>query len=277
MDAAIIGLGLIGSSLGLALRASGLFSSVCGYDLNERTARQSLGFGCVDGLASSISEAAQCGRVFIAVPPAALRQCLEAIEVARSAETLAMDCASVKGVVADWVAAKPERGSWLVGGHPMAGNEGQGPEAADEELFRGVLWVVVPLTDGAPVEPFEAVLRKIGALPIRMTAEEHDAAVALTSHLPHLLAAGLVRCASSLEDNFVSAGSWRDLTRVAGANPPLWQQILLANRRKVARAIDALQGQLQEVRESLEANDGDAVRAFLEEARQLKLRQGGAD
>ncbi|MCX7798875.1 MAG: prephenate dehydrogenase/arogenate dehydrogenase family protein [Fimbriimonadales bacterium] len=275
MDAAIIGLGLIGSSLGLALRASGLFRSVCGYDLNERTARQSLGFGCVDRLVPSLSEAAQSERVFLAVPPAALRQCLEALEAARPARTLAMDCVSVKGPVADWVATRPERGSWLVGGHPMAGNEGQGPEAADEELFQGMPWVIVPLAPDAPVDAFEQVVRAIGAVPVRLGAEEHDAAVALTSHLPHLLASGLVRCAADLEESFVSAGSWKDLTRVAGANPPLWQQILLANRRRVVRAIDALQSQLQEIRESLEANDADAVRAFLEEARQLKLRQGG--
>ncbi|MFN3683328.1 MAG: prephenate dehydrogenase [Fimbriimonadaceae bacterium] len=277
MDAGIIGLGLIGSSLGLALRRTGLFERVVGYDLNERTGRQALGFGCVDAVVPSIGEAARCGRVFVAVPPSAVRPCLEAIEAARTPETLASDCVSVKGTVADWVAAKPDRAGWLLGGHPMAGNEGQGPEAADEELFRGATWVLVPFGDEAPVGEFDRIVRTIGARPVLLAAEDHDRAVAVTSHLPHILASCLVHASADLGEAFVSAGSWRDLTRVAGANPPLWQQILLANRRRILAAIDDLLTSLSEVRAALEANDAEAVRAFLEEARQLKLRQGGTD
>ncbi|MCA1946621.1 MAG: prephenate dehydrogenase/arogenate dehydrogenase family protein [Armatimonadetes bacterium] len=277
MDAGIIGLGLIGSSLGLALRRSGLFDRVVGYDLNERTGRQALGFGCVDSVVHSIGEAARCGRVFVAVPPSAVRPCLDAIEAARTPETLVSDCVSVKGTVADWVAAKQDRAAWTVGGHPMAGNEGQGPEAADEELFRGATWVLVPFGREAPVDEFDRIVRSIGARPVVLGADEHDRAVAVTSHLPHILASCLVHTSADLGEAFVSAGSWRDLTRVAGANPPLWQQILVANRRRILAAMDEMERQLTEVRSALEANDAEAVRAFLEEARQLKLRQGGED
>lgn len=159
----------------------------------------------------------------------------------------------------------------------MAGNEGTGPSNADPTLFAGSKWILTP-TAGTPSEVLEELsnlIRSLGSEPVEMSAEQHDRHVALLSHVPHALAAALVQMSSNLESPSVAAGSWRDLTRVAGSNPELWQHIFMENRQVLGETIGRLAGILDELQDSLARGDSESIRGFFENARQIKRRQGG--
>lgn len=272
----VAGLGVIGGSIGLAARSLGT-ARVIGYDVEPRVAAEAHSLGCVDALADSLEGFADCDWIFVAVPPHAVRVCLDRLEAVRKPGAAVSDCASVKGFVRGWVAKNPARENWFVGGHPMAGNEGTGPTFADKNLFVGAKWILTP-TAGTPAQVLESLsgfVQSLGAEPLSMSPEEHDRHVALLSHVPHGLAAALVQMSAALESPEVGAGSWRDLTRVAGSNPELWQHIFLENRQALSEALGALIERLADLKASIERGDAEALRGFFENARQIKRRQGG--
>ena len=204
--AAILGTGLIGSSIGLGLRNAGW--QVVGWDPDAAVADRAAELGAVDRV-SSDPDAAVAGDldlVVLAGPPGAIVAAVEHLDVAG----LVIDVAGVKGPIV--AAARPEH---FVGTHPMAGRESSGPDAASAALFRGAAWVVV--TDGAgdaDIAAVETIVRQLGARPVRMTAAEHDRAVAAISHLPQILAATLVtEAAERTQALDLAAGSFRDLTK----------------------------------------------------------------
>lgn len=271
----VAGLGVIGGSVGLALRGTGVAEAI-GYDVDPGVATEAERLGCVDRAAQSLADFAECDWVFVAVPPHAVRSCLDRLEAVRKPGAIVSDCASVKGFVKDWTAKNPSREEWFVGGHPMAGNEGSGPSHADKNLFVGAKWILTP-TAGTPAHVLESLtglVQSLGAAPVLMSPEEHDRHVALLSHVPHGLAAALVQMSSSLEWPEVGAGSWRDLTRVAGSNPELWQHIFMENKQALSRTLGALIDRLVDLRSSIDRGDAEALRGFFENARQIKRRQG---
>lgn len=262
-SAAILGTGLIGASIGLGLRAAGW--SVTGWDVDEANLKVASERGAIDVVADD-EAAATAGPhdiVILASPPSAA----EEFVANRQIEWLTIDTGGAKSDVV--AASKLER---FVGTHPMAGREVSGPGAATASLFSGATWVLA--TDGASesdLEAVETVVSLLGARAVRMAASEHDAAVAAISHLPQLIAAALVGLASNHPEAMnLAAGSFRDLTRVAGSEPELWLDVLAANRDRVLPALGEMQERLASIANLIETGDQDRLAELLSSARDVR-------
>jgi prephenate dehydrogenase len=266
----IVGLGLIGGSIGLALRDSSV--RVIGFDANRKHEETALMRQCVDEV-KSLAEVAQADVVFIAVPPGAIVSVAGEISAYLRSDTVLTDCGSVKSAVAEW--ATKHKAKQFVPGHPMAGHEKGGPEYASGWLFRNARWLLTPtkFTDRGAIRTVEGLVKKMGATPVRLDASEHDRHVAVLSHLPHVLASELVLLAEGLTTVEVAGGSWRDWTRVAGVDPQLWTQIFMGNRMELGGAIDALIARLETVKEHLREEDAAAILADLKKIQVLKAAQ----
>ena len=242
--ALISGTGLIGTSIALGLRSLGW--ETLGWDAYPEALEGAVRVGAVDPVEGI--EAAGLGPddlLVLAAPPSSVLAVISKLET----EALVIDVASVKGPIVK--AARPAR---FVGTHPMAGREVTGPDAARAALFRGATWVVVANgADETDVKFVEHVVAQLGARPVRMGAEEHDAAVARISHMPQILAAALLEGANEVPGAMdLAAGSFRDLTRVASSDPDVWMDILSANRHEVTDAIEWLRARLATVLDSEE-------------------------
>lgn len=239
----VVGTGLLGTSIGLACRRSGI--EVLLTDRNPEHVRTASGLGA--GRARQPGDHPQL--VVVAVPPDHLGEAVAA--ALAGSDAVVTDVGSVKSeplrAVAE--AADPAALGRYVGGHPMAGSERSGPLAASAALFDGRPWAITPhdSSDPAAAALVEELARRCGAVPVTMTPEEHDHAVARTSHLPHLLAVLVAgRLAEAPAGHLALSGQGvRDVTRVAGGDPGLWQQIVTLNA-------EALRGLLAEVREELD-------------------------
>lgn len=270
MTVGVVGLGLIGGSVGLALREPG--RTILGCDASPEHERLAAERFCVDRIAP-LEEIAQAEIVFVAVPPAYIAETLDRIEPLRGEETVVTDCASVKEAPVEW--AKRKGATWFVPGHPMAGHEKSGPGFASAWMFKGARWILTPLakTDKAAVRRVEAAVKLMGAVPVRLAPEVHDRHVAVLSHLPHVLAAALAPMAEDLDVPEAAAGSWRDLTRVAASDPELWTQIVLGNRTAVVAAADDLLQRLQTLKEAVREGDEEAVRAAFRAAHEARMKE----
>jgi prephenate dehydrogenase len=251
-NAALLGTGLIGSSIGVALRAAGF--SVAAWDRDASHLDGATSIGAFDRRASSQADALEGAElVVLAVPAEATVDILAVLDT----DTLVIDVAGVKGPIAAAGAHLPH----FVATHPMAGAETSGPAGASGSLFRGATWVIV--TDHASPDDLDAVteiVEAFGAVPVRMTAAEHDIAVALASHLPHLTASALVETVAADPDALsVAAGGFRDLTRIAASKAPWWPDVLVENRLAVIDAIDALSERLASIAEELRTGEREAI------------------
>ena len=251
-SAALLGTGLIGSSIGVALRSAGF--TVVGWDRDPSHLDGAAAIGAFDRGAGSRDEAIEdVDLVVLAVPAEATVEMLGELDT----EALVIDVAGVKAPIS----AAGRHLSHFVPTHPMAGAETSGPEHASGSLFRGATWVIV--TDHASAEDLDAVTQVVeafGAVPVRMTAAEHDVAVALASHLPHLTASALVETVAADPDALsVAAGGFRDLTRIAASKAPWWPNVLVENRLAVVEAIEALSERLASIADELRGGDRDAI------------------
>jgi prephenate dehydrogenase len=249
--------------MGLGLRASGW--RVLGWDADPRVGERALERGALHEL--SESEAAACAGpldlLVLATPPAAAERFVRRAQV----PWLTIDTAGAKSTIA--AASELPR---FVGTHPMAGREVSGPEAATASLFNGATWVIT--IDGAEVadlDEVEGIVAALGARPTRMTAADHDAAVAAISHLPQLVASALVGLAGDHPEAMnLAAGSFRDLTRVAGSDPALWLDVLAANRDEVLAALAELQGRLATLADLVRAGDAAELGELLAASREVR-------
>ena len=222
----------------MGLRAVG--HEVTGWDPSSDARAVALGRGALDTAAESAQAAVRDAEVIVLAGPLdAVVATLESLD----ATCLVTDVAGVKAPVIE-AASHLDR---FVGGHPMAGRERGGPGAASPALFRGAPWVLA--TDGASdldLDVLAGLVETLGARPIRMTAAEHDVAVAVVSHLPQVLAASLLELAADRPGALaLAAGSFRDLTRVASSDPAMWGPVLAANREVLAEAAEALASRLR--------------------------------
>lgn len=280
---AIFGVGLIGGSFALALKKAGAVGEVAGVGRSAEVLARAKALGIIDRACGSAAEAlAGADLVLIAAPVAQTGNILSAILPHLGAGTVVTDAGSTKcDVVAAARAALGERIAQFVPGHPIAGREQNGPEAALDDLYAGKKAVLTPLPENRAedVERVAAAWRGCGAIIHRLTPEEHDKVFAAVSHLPHLLAYALVddiarKPHADLLFQYAASG-FRDFTRIAGSSPEMWRDISLANRGALLAELDAYVVQLAAVRERLAAADGaalEAVYANAQHARQSWIR-----
>ena len=269
MKIAVLGVGLIGGSIGLAARER-LGAEVAGFDPDPGLLDRAAELGAIDGAHGGVAEAvAEAEIVFCAAPVAALPG-LAAEALAAAGEDVAVtDVGSVKREV---IAALGSEGRFI-GGHPLAGAETSGVENARADLFEGARWYLTPTekTGGLLYDRLQRAIADLGARPQAIEADTHDRLMATISHLPHVMANVLVsQTANALSEeaeHLPEVGpSFRDATRVAGANPAIWGDIFAGNREAVAAEIDATVARLQEAAELLRSSDRDAVIAWHEQA-----------
>jgi prephenate dehydrogenase len=268
MRIAVLGVGLIGGSIGLAARARA-GATVRGFDPDPDVVGEALSRGAIDEAADDPSGAvAQADAVFVAAPVGQLAGVVQAALAAAPADCVVSDVGSTKRVVA--AASRDER---FVGGHPLAGAETAGVAHAREDLFQGATWYLTPAggTSGVLFERLHRLIGGLGAQPVAIDADTHDRLMASVSHLPHVLANVLVaHAAGSLRqgETIPATGpSFRDATRVAGANGAIWTDIYLSNRDALIAGIDDAVARLADVKAALQAGDARAVAAWNDAAR----------
>lgn len=261
----VVGAGLLGTSIGLALRRHGI--DVLLRDLNPQNVTIASGVGAgVDASAHEPTVPVQL--VVVAVPPDHLAD--EVVNALTEHEAVVTDVGSVKGAPLRDVAARvPETDlARYVGSHPMAGSERSGPFAASSAMFDGRPWAITPhrVASVEAIEVVTALVETCGATPVAMGPEEHDEAVARTSHLPHLLAALAAGRLADAPDNHLalSGQGVRDVTRIAAGDPALWQQIIAGNADAVGQLLSEVRGELDELLEAVRSGRRDRVAVVLE-------------
>jgi prephenate dehydrogenase len=254
---ALVGVGLIGGSIGLAVRER-LGATVAGFDTSDRALKEARARGAIDRECTTIADAvSDAEAVFVAVPVGALKPTVVAVLEAASADAVISDVGSTKRTIV--AAVEDPR---FVGGHPLAGAETSGVQHSRADLFEGATWYLTPTptTSGIAYERLHRLLHSLGARPVAIEPEIHDTILATVSHLPHVLANVLVsQAARALADGGerlpATGPSFRDATRVAGASSGIWTDIYLSNRDALIAGIDDTIARLGAVRDALDAAD----------------------
>ncbi len=269
---AVLGTGLIGGSLGLALTRTGVY--VAGYDRSAERLARAVEIGAVsEGSADLSGAVVGADVVFVAVPVGQVAGLV--VDALDLCDGIVSDVGSVKAPVAAAVeAARPAEAERFVGGHPMAGSEQEGVEGADADLLAGATWVLTPTprTSTTAFTTLRNLLLGLGAEVVAVTPEHHDQLVALVSHVPQLAASTLMDLATSRGNEHrtllrLAAGGFRDMTRIASGHPGIWPDILTSNREAVLAALDAYMGALGGVRDLVAGSDRDGILEMLERAR----------
>lgn len=268
----VVGLGLIGASVALALGDAGWV--VTGSDLDTTTETKAL----VRNVIASTTFDDALDLVVIATPAG------EVVTVANdllrripNRELIVTDVAGVKNSI-----VRNINDPRFLGGHPMAGTEQRGIDGARAELFQSCTWILTPTTETSPVtySTLHGILREIGANVVAVSAQDHDRLVAVASHVPHLLAGALMNEASRIaEEDAVllqlAAGGFRDMTRVAAGDPSIWPDVLFENRTAITQSLEALEIRLKSLRDALGQNDRAAIRESLQTAASARRQLPG--
>lgn len=263
---AIAGLGLIGGSLGLALRERGLARRVLGLPRRAETIREGLEIGAIDEGSLDLSRAAEAELVVLAAPVLAFEPLTRELAPSLRPGTLVTDVGSTKAEITTCLPGLLPASVDFVGGHPMAGSEKGGVLAGRADLFEGAIWVLTrgPRTRPENVERLAVLVKALGATPVEMEPALHDEAVAHISHLPHVVAAALAESAGEGEVpadllRLLIAGGFRSTTRIAASPPEMWRDICLTNRHAVLASLAGFEAALARFRQALEQEDSAAV------------------
>jgi cyclohexadieny/prephenate dehydrogenase len=273
---ALIGLGLIGSSLSHAMRRAGLARTVVGHAKTAKTRDTGLRLGLVSSAYATAAEAARdADLVVLCAPVGAYGALAKAMAPALRPGAIVTDVGSVKGAVLRDVGPHVPMGVHFVPGHPIAGTEYSGPEAGFAELFDG-RWCVLtppPGADQAAIDRLAAFWRACGSHVEIMDAEHHDLVLAITSHVPHLIAYNIVNTARHLErvtDTEVikfSAGGFRDFTRIAASDPVMWRDVFLNNKDAVLEMLGRFSEDLTALQRAIRFGEGETLHKLFVEAR----------
>ena len=280
-NAALIGVGLIGSSLARALREHGLVENITGIDLDANILQRAHKLGVIDEAAPSLKDGvAKADLIIVAAPVGAIDEICKSLDAHTPAGALIIDVGSVKGAVAK-AAAGMRNDLHFVPCHPVAGTEQSGPEAGFASLFQDRWCIITPQARdddayGDAIEKARALWEGIGAHVEIMDAEHHDIALAVTSHLPHLIAFTLVGAADDIESVAqaevvkYSAGGFRDFTRIAASDPVMWRDVFLANREAVLETLGRFTEELAVLQRAIRWGDGDALYDAFSRGRSLR-------
>jgi prephenate dehydrogenase len=278
----IVGIGLIGGSLGLAVKERGLAKHVVGVARRPETLEKAVACGACDEATSDILEVAARADFFFLSPPVGQMKplCEQIASVVRTGAIIT-DAGSTKAAIVRECAPLFNGKAAFVGGHPMAGSEQTGVEAARANLFEGAKWLFTPSprTPDFAISNVRKLASAVGATPLVLDPEVHDQLLAVTSHLPHVTASALVHSyMRAREEHEITAqlvaGGWRDSTRIAAGSPEMWRDILLANREAITESLDDLIGELQAVRSMLGDEAGDDILKWFDEAAIARRKQG---
>jgi cyclohexadieny/prephenate dehydrogenase len=276
---AVIGLGLIGSSVARGVKSRGLARLIVGYDVSEEVRARSseLGF-CDDVAATPEAAAAGADLIVVAVPVGATAKAVEAIAAHLKESAIVTEVGSVKAAVIRQVLAVLPAHATFVPGHPIAGTEHSGPDAGFAELFDGRWCILTPCersTDEA-VAKVTALWRGLGSAVEIMTPEHHDIVLAITSHIPHLIAYNIVGTASDLEQVTssevikFSAGGFRDFTRIASSDPVMWRDVFLNNKPAVLEVLGRFTEDLSALQRMIRWDDGEALLELFTRTRAIR-------
>ncbi len=264
---AIIGVGLIGSSLSLALKQAAAVEQVVGYGRSRQNLERGVELGVLDSFETSIADAVNgADVVVVAVPLGAMEQVFSELKAAVSRQAVITDVGSAKGsVVAVARQGLEEIFSRFVPGHPIAGKEKSGVEAGSADLYRNRRVILTPVeeTEKQAIATIGQMWRNCGALVEHLSVDHHDKVLAATSHLPHMLAYALVHQLSSLNEHEeifrYAAGGFRDFTRIASSDPVMWRDVCIANSDILVELIEHYQLELGQVANAIKAGDADKL------------------
>jgi cyclohexadieny/prephenate dehydrogenase len=278
---ALIGLGLIGSSISHAARRAGLVGRITGHARTAATRAKALELGLIDEVFESPADAGRgADLVILCIPVGACGPVAAEIAPALAPGAILTDVGSVKGAVVRDVAPHVPQAVQFIPGHPIAGTEHSGPEAGFPELFDGRWCILTPPkgANEAAVAKLEAFWRACGSNVEIMDAEHHDMVLAITSHLPHLIAYNIVGTADDLaqvtqsEVIKFSAGGFRDFTRIAASDPVMWRDVFLNNKEAVLEMLSRFNEDLARLQRAIRWGDGETLHEFF--ARTRAIRRG---
>jgi prephenate dehydrogenase len=274
----IIGVGLLGGSIGLAVKRRRLAGEVAGFVRRPASVKDCEKAGALDYATTDLLAAvSKADLIILCTPLAQMRAVTERLLPALKRGAIVTDVGSVKAdVVRELESLVAKTGAHFVGGHPMAGGEKMGVSAARADLYANAVCILTPTkrTNPKALRQLEQFWKALGARPLRMDAAKHDLIVSRTSHLPHVTAAALaglvLKPASPREQPGLCANGFRDTTRIASGSPEMWRDIALSNRKHLARSVDAFIGELKQFQSALKQNDAKAVEAFFATAKQRR-------
>lgn len=275
--AAIIGVGMVGGSLGRALLTRGVAEEVVGIDQDAATLQKALELGAVTAATQVLVDGVRgAGLVVLAAPVMATLALLPQIAPFLAPGTVVTDVGSTKAVIMEAANVLPETVSF-VGGHPMAGSEKAGVAFLDANLFENAIYVLTGGKKRDALKRMERVVSALGAVPLVLEAKQHDRLVAAISHLPHLAATALVETVAALREEknellALAAGGFRDTTRVAMGGSEMWKDICLTNREPILELLDVFLRELEKVRAMVAAGDGESLADHFRDAREFRLQ-----
>ncbi len=275
---AVLGTGLMGTSVAMAAARAG--AAVSGWDADSATTARAAGLGGFTP-ATSLEEAVRGADLVVVCTPIPTIAPVVAAALAATTAAIVTDVGSIMAPVSRDVAAEvtAEDLPRYVPGHPMGGSERSGPEHASPSVLDGIVWVLsaTEASDVAAVDALESWVEGLGARAVRMTGDRHDRLVAFVSHLPQVASTALMSLAATEEADepeilLLAAGGFRDLTRLAASDAALWSSILVANRERIAEAIDLYVDRLQSLRDDVVGNKSEAVESTFAQAKDARLR-----
>ncbi len=274
----VIGVGLIGGSLARALRTAGCVGHVVGVSRDAAHLQRAQALGVIDSWQTEIAQGIKgCDVVVIAVPLGAMRSVMEQIKPILNDAMVVTDVGSAKGcVMADMQSVFGRVLPGFVPGHPIAGTEKSGVEAAITDLFNHRRVILTPLADTQPtaLNTVREMWRACGAQVCEMSVEHHDEVLAATSHLPHMLAYALVDTLARMQERReifeYAAGGFRDFTRIASSDPQMWHDICVHNREALLAMLDRFQDDLSALRQAVDTRDGQYLKDTFTRAKQAR-------
>ena len=274
----VIGVGLIGGSLALALKKAGYVNQVTGAGRNVEHLERAKRLGVIDQYETDLGKAvSHADMVFVSVPLGAMAGVFNKIEPHIHKHTIVTDAGSAKHcVVEDAIRELGVKISQFVPGHPIAGTEKSGVDAAFDSLYQDRTIILTPLEENSrdDINKVRAMWKAAGANIDEMGTRHHDLVLAGTSHLPHMLAFSLVDCLNKVDDveeifRF-AAGGFRDFTRIASSDPVMWRDICLSNSEAVLAMMKRFEDEMAELKQAIESNDADALYAIFSRAKKAR-------